>query len=649
MALLTVQALEKSYGVAPILRDVGFFVEENDKIGIIGVNGSGKTTLLRLLAGELEPDSGQVICAPDLRMGYLSQNVHITSRKSLYDTCKDAYARAFALEKELRLLEKEMETAAADAHHLEQVMTRYHVVTERFEAEGGLAYRSEIRGMLKGMGFSEERFAQPVASLSGGEKTRLELAVMLLGRPQLLLLDEPTNHLDAASVDFLEGYLRAFRGAALLVSHDRYFLNRLVNRVFLVEHHRLEHYDCGYAAYTVRRHKDLEARRRAYENQQKEIARQQEIIDRLARQGGSLRKRGISQSRSRQKLLDKMVRLEAPPAEEGNMRLRFTPKYESGEQVLRVRDLTFSYDKEAAPLFQGVNFSIRRGECVALVGANGIGKTTLFRLLLKKLLPDTGSVQTGVSVKTAWFDQEQEQLHDEKTVLDELWDAYPRLTHYEVRRYLAAFQFVGDDLFQIVGELSGGERGRLSMLKLMLSAANFLLLDEPTNHLDIESREILEDALNQYEGTCLVISHDRYFINRTCQRILFLQADGVREYLGNYDDFLAKREQECAEQAGVAPAETQTRTAQKKREKAQRVVRRASRALRVQARQAEKEVERLEQELEVRKQAAYDPALYEDHEKARAVHDEIAALEESLEKCEEQWLSLQLQVEGEEK
>ncbi|MDY3052651.1 MAG: ABC-F family ATP-binding cassette domain-containing protein [Ndongobacter sp.] len=643
MAQMTVTGLAKSYGTESVLEDVHFFVEEKDKIGIIGVNGSGKTTLMRMLIGELEPDHGAVYHRSDLCIGYLRQNVHIQSERSVYEECRQAYAKAFAVENELRELEGRMDEVSQFPDQLEAVMERYRILTERFEELGGLSYQSEIRGVLKGLGFSPERFDQPVNSLSGGEKSRLELSLMLLGRPEVLMLDEPTNHLDASAVDFLESFLRDFRGAILLISHDRYFLDRIVNRIFLVEHGRLHTYDCGYREYSERRKKDLEIRRRAYENQQKEIERQKEIIERLSHLGGSKRKRGISQSRSRQKLLDKMELLEAPEAEQEHMALRLKPKYESGEDVLELSDVGISF--EGRSLFENAHLHLRKGEKVALIGDNGAGKTTLFRLILQKLVPDTGRIRIGSAVKIAWFDQEQATLCDEGTVLDEIWDAYPAMTHYEVRAALAKFQFVGEDLFRLVGELSGGEKARLALLKLMLSSANFLMLDEPTNHLDIESREILEEALKSYEGTCLFISHDRYFISHVCDRILSLNRQGLTEYLGSYEDYLEQlRRAQGAEELFDAG---ETKTQQKKQEKQRRMAQRELRALRAQAQALSQEIARLEEEHRRLEQQSYDPALYEDHERARAHHEQMEAVQKQAEQMTEEWFSIQLQLEEE--
>ncbi|WP_053942452.1 ribosomal protection-like ABC-F family protein [Kallipyga gabonensis] len=641
MAVLSVQELNKSYGIKPVLKGLSFQVNQGDKIGIIGGNGVGKTTLFRLLTGQEEPDFGKISMKGDLRLGYLAQNVHIESDNSLFEECKKAYWRAFQVEEKLRDLEKEMGKDLTK-EDLSRVMSSYQVLTERFEEEGGLSYVSEIRGILKGMGFEEDRFDDPVNVLSGGEKSRLELARMLSGRPDMLLLDEPTNHLDIQAIRFLESFLVDFKGAVLLISHDRYFLDRISQRIFLLEKGKLYAYNCGYRDYTRRRAKDLEVLRHAYENQQAEIARQKEIIDRLSKQGGSLRKRGIAQSRSRQKLLDKMVLVEAPPDQDPHMRFKLTPRYESGKDVLEVEGLTKSFD--GRPLFEGVSFYLGKGWKVGLVGENGVGKTTLFRILLGKMDEDEGVVSFGSAVKLAYFDQEQANLDDEKTVIDEFWDAYPQMDHYRVRSNLAKFQFVGDDIFQVVGDLSGGEKSRLALLKLMLSNANLLLLDEPTNHLDIESREILEEALIDYEGTVLVISHDRYFLNHVCDHIFHLTPEGMATGLGNYDDFIAGQEVDGDDQA----EEGLTRTQVKKIKKKKRMKKEEFRKARARVQDLDRKIRELESQEQEFQAKALDPAIYEDYEEAMVIHDQLETIQKKIEEASDMWLALSMELEGEE-
>ncbi|WP_071704839.1 ribosomal protection-like ABC-F family protein [Murdochiella vaginalis] len=653
MAELTVQQLHKQFGVRSILEDVSFLVEKGEKIGIVGVNGSGKTTLMRLLVHDLEPDGGHIFHRDDLRIGYLRQNVHIESEDSLYEECKKGYARAFSLEARLRELEREMGHLADRPKELEAVMERHRLLTERFVDEGGLSYDSEIRGILKGMGFEEDRFSTPVNVLSGGEKSRLELATMLCGRPDILFLDEPTNHLDMEVTAYLEQMLGAFRGTVLLISHDRYFLNQVCQRILLVEHRKVYSYACGYQEFAKRREKDLEIQRNAYENQQEEIARQKEIIERLGHLGGSKRKRGIAQSRSRQKLLDKMVLVEKPPEDIAHMRLRLTPKYPSGEDVLRVEGLSKSFGVRR--LFSDVSFSLFRGQRVGLIGENGVGKTTLFRLLLHQEEPDEGQIHFGASVKIAFFDQEQRTLSPEKTVLDELWDRYPHMDHYSVRAHLAKFQFIGDDIFRLVGDLSGGEKTRLALLKLMLSSANVLLLDEPTNHLDIESREILEQALLDYEGTVFVISHDRYFLNHVCTHIFRLQPQGMQTSTGNYDEYLRTIAQSTSPGGSVEKdvERSKTKTQEKKEKKQANVEKKQLRQMRARVSAVQREIDALHEEEARLQKKACEPALYEDYEEAQRVHDELSGIQQKREALEEEWLELETTLdeakEGEER
>lgn len=643
MAQISVSNLTKSFGSETVLENIQFQVRPKDKIGIVGHNGCGKTTLFNILMKELDYDSGDVYVHPELRIGYLKQNVHITLENSVYEECKKTYWRAFEIENELLNLEHMMAEAGDKQDLLETIMQKYQRLTDEFAEEGGLSYQSEIKGMLKGMGFTEEQYDLSVNKLSGGEKSRLELASMLLGRPDILLLDEPTNHLDMDAVAFLEGFLKNYQGTVLLISHDRYFLDNVVNRVFMIENHKLHDYDCGYKEYASRRKKDLEVLQHAYENQQKEILRQKEIIERLSKLGGSKRKRGISQSRSRQKLLDKMILVPEPEKDKEQMRLRFTPKYESGEDVLDVKNISKSFDGN--DIFSDITFSVKKGEKIGLVGDNGVGKTTLFKLILSQLKPDEGQIRYGSSVKTAFFDQEQATLNDENTMLDEVWDKYPRLTHFEVRSYLAKFQFTGDDIFRMVGELSGGEKARVALLKLMLSSANFLLLDEPTNHLDIESREVLEEALLDYDGTCLVISHDRYFLNHVCKRILKLTNTGIENYIGNYDDYVF----ECKKRltSDIEEAVFENKTQQKKNQKKIRSEQKERKSLKTRSDKIMKEVDELTKRLYKLKEESFNPDLYENHERARAHHDKIEEIQIQIDEKTDEWFELQAQLEEE--
>ena len=641
MAVLTLQEVDKSFGTREILEKISFQVNEGEKIGVVGGNGAGKTTLFKLITGELLPDAGTVRLRGGTRLGYLAQNIHIDSTESLYEECKKGYFQAFQIEEKMKALEKKMGESLSPAA-LSKVMEEYQFLTSRFESEGGLSYDSEIQGILKGIGFSPERFDDSVQVLSGGEKARLEVARMLCGRPELLLLDEPTNHLDLQSISFLESFLLSFRGAALLISHDRYFLDRLIGRTFLIENRKLYSYDCTYSEFAKRRKKDREVQAHAYASQQEEIARLKEMIDRLSHLGGSKRKRGISQARSRQKLLDKMEKVEAPPQEKEGMALSIKPKYESGKDVLQVEGLSQSFGERT--LFQDLSFYLGRGQKVGLIGENGVGKTTLFRILLKKITPDAGLIQYGTAVKTAFFDQEQQTLHLDKTVMEELWDAYPQMDHYQVRKNLAKFQFQGDDIFREVGDLSGGERSRLALLKLMLSSANLLLLDEPTNHLDADSCEILENALLDYEGTVLVISHDRYFLNRVADHIFRLTPQGMECHLGNYDAYLYDLEK--AQDLKSFPQDpTLTKTAQKKIEREKKLAQKEKRQLKAQIQDLVRAIEDKEKQKAAIEKKIADPSLYDDYEKVRALNEDHSQVLAQLETLQDQWLELSLALE----
>lgn len=628
--LVGAEKLHKSFGAAVIFDDLSFQIQEGEKIGMVGINGAGKTTLMRILLGEEEADRGRVLYANNLRIGYLKQHTAY-HEETIYEVCLKAYAPAFALEEQMAALEAEMGKLADDEQGLSRVVDQYHRCLERFEEEGGYSYASEIRGMLKGLGFSEEQFDQPASVLSGGEKSRLELASVLLGRPQLLLLDEPTNHLDMASVQHLEGFLRDFSGALLVISHDRYFLNQVAQRIFLLEHHKLYDYHCGYAEFSKRRKKDVEIQLRAYENQQKEIARQEEIIDRLSRLGGSKRDRGISQSASRQKLLDKMKRLEKPPSAVEPMSLRFEPRYSSGEDMLQVEHLGYRFADRV--LFSDVSFRVQRGDRIALIGDNGAGKTTLFRLLRKELPLQEGTVRWGSGVQISVFDQEQRDLHPEKTVIDEIWDEFPHLDHFSIRAYLAKFRFIGDAIFRQIGECSGGERARVALLKLMLQGGNLLLLDEPTNHLDIESREALEDALLDFTGTMLFISHDRYFLNRMGTHLLHLKDGQVFSFLGTYEDYQNWQSRESSAEATVM-----NRTQQKKKDRAQKEARRLIQQQKKRIATLEEEIASLEEEKAMLLEKACDPSLYEDHEQVQALQKRLQDVEQAIDEKTEAWL-----------
>ncbi len=532
--LLACRELTKTFVAAPVLTGGYFHIEEKEKAAIVGINGAGKTTLLDMITGRLAPDSGEVIFTKGKTIGYLTQHQGLESSRSIYDEVASARAEIFAMEAEMRRLEKEMHALSGEA--LEAAMERYSRLSHDFEAENGYAVRSEITGVIKGLGFSEADFERPAGVLSGGEKTRVALGKLLLSRPDLILLDEPTNHLDIASVSWLEGYLKDYPGAVIVVSHDRYFLDRVVTKVIEVENGTVSMFTGNYSAYAAKKQQLRAILLQAWKNQQQEIRHQEEVITKLK---SFNREKSIKRAESREKMLDRIERLEKPQEIRDAMHLKFEPHVLSGEEVLEITGLSKRFGSKT--LFEDLDLQIRRGEHVGLIGENGTGKSTILKIINELVRPDAGTVRLGAKVKIGYYDQEEQLLHDELALFDELRAAYPGMTDTEVRGTLASFLFTGDDVFKMVGDLSGGERGRLSLAKLMLSPCNFLILDEPTNHLDITSREILEDVLSRYTGTVLAVSHDRYFLNRTATRILELDGGKLYSSIGNYDASLEEK------------------------------------------------------------------------------------------------------------
>ncbi|WP_353093033.1 ABC-F family ATP-binding cassette domain-containing protein [Tissierella praeacuta] len=537
MLVLSCSNITKSYVTDTILDGLSFTVEDGDKIGVIGLNGSGKTTLFNILSGEITEDSGDIYIQKDIKLGYLKQHTKIESDKTIFNECLNVFLPLIKMEEDLRILEHEisLESEKGTTEKLNDLMDEYAHMSEKFLSLNGYGYKSEIKGTLKGLGFNDEDLEKQVNVLSGGQKSRLSLAKLLLEKPNILLLDEPTNHLDIDAIDWLEKFLKDYKGAALIISHDRYFLDNVANRIFHIENLKLNIYNTNYSNFMIRRKKELEIYKKHFEDQQKEIKRQEEIISRFMNYGGS---RYIKQAQSRQKTLEKM-KIMTKPTEQKKTRIKFEPKIKSGRDVLRVEKLEKSFGE--FNLLKDINFNIYRGERVGLIGTNGIGKTTLFKIILGQIPKGNGNILVGHHVVSGYFDQEMSKLNLNKTIIDEIWDENPNFDHYQIRTMLSQFMFIGDDIFKEISELSGGEKGRLSLLKLMLSNSNFLLMDEPTNHLDIDSKEILEEALLDYEGTLFVISHDRYFLNRVTNKILELTKDGIKEYLGNYDYYLEKK------------------------------------------------------------------------------------------------------------
>jgi len=534
--ILACNHLSKAFALQTIINDATFHLEEREKAAIVGINGAGKSTLLKLIVGELAPDQGEVILAKGKTLGYLAQHQDVTSEASVYETMLEVKREVITLEEHIRTMEQKMTTLSGDA--LKELMEAYARAMERFEQMGGYAWKSEIIGVLKGLGFSEIDYDRPVCTLSGGQKTRVFLGRLLLSRPDVLLLDEPTNHLDMNSIAWLETFLINYPGSVLIVAHDRYFLDRVVTKIFEIEQGTVMTFKGNYSAYAEKKRQLFDARMRQYLNQQAEIKHQEEVIAKLK---SFNREKSIKRAESREKMLSKIEVLDKPQEVDASMHITLTPNVISGNDVLMAENLSMSFP--GRPLFSKVNLDIKRGERVAIIGDNGTGKTTLLKLITGTLPADSGKLTLGAKVHVGYYDQEHQVLHMEKTLFQELSDAYPTMTNTEIRNILAAFLFTGDDVFKRIGDLSGGERGRVSLAKLMLSECNFLILDEPTNHLDITSREILENALSHYTGTVLFVSHDRYFINQTATRILELTNQTFVNYIGNYDYYLEKKDE----------------------------------------------------------------------------------------------------------
>ena len=619
----------KDFGAEPVLQNITFSLEDKEKAALVGVNGAGKTTLVRILVGELAYDSGAVGMPPAEDFGYLPQNAAFESARTVAGELLSVFEPLFAMEEEMKTLEHGM--AGLSGRELADCMARYDRLRAAYEQADGYSCRSRAKGVLRGLGFTDEEGERPMTTLSGGQKTRVALGKLLLRSPRLLILDEPTNHLDMEAIGWLEDYLRGYPGALLLISHDRYFLDKTVTKVIELENRKCRVFHGNYSAYTAQKEVLQKTLWKQYNDQQKTLRHEEEVIKTLK---SFNREKSIKRAESREKQLAKIERLDRPEAAPEQMRLTLDPAIESGNDVLHVEKLAMGFGEKH--LFDGVNIDIQKGERVALIGPNGVGKSTLFRILMGQLLPEDGYFKLGTNVRIGYYDQEQRFVNGSKTVLQEVADTYPTLTEGAIRNVLAAFVFTGDDVFQTIDTLSGGERGRLSLAKLMLSKANFLLLDEPTNHLDMFSKEILEDALNRYTGTVLYISHDRYFINKTAQRVLELLPHGVKEYLGNYDDYLARREVQTAETA----AETAP-TAQKldwKRQKEQQAEERKKANALARAEKAiaetEAEISRLEALL-MQEEVACDSG------RAAEVYAEKTALDEKLLELYEQWEALQ--------
>ncbi len=604
MILISVQNVQKSFGAYTVLRDVTFTLQKGEKMGLIGVNGCGKTTLMRLLTGEDQPDGGAIHKNRDLRIGYLAQINDIALTDTVWGAMLRVFEPIIAMERRLRELEGELARHAQDEETTLRLSAEYQRLTEEFNRREGYAYEGEITGVLIGLGISREMFTRTVGTLSGGERTRLSLARLLLQKPEVLLMDEPTNHLDLEAIEWLQNYLTDYKGSLLLISHDRYFLDHVCTTIGEMMGGRVTKFTGNYTEYQKKRAADFEARMKAFQLQQKEIEREQAIIERYR---SFNREKSIRAAESRQKRLDKVERLDKP-LEESHVRFSFDVRRRMGEEALEVRNLQKSF--EGRTVFHDLSFKLRSGDRVALIGPNGVGKSTLFKILMNRETPDRGAVRFGTNVDIGYYDQHQQDLNLANTVLDEVWNTFPTMEQSRVRGALGLFLFSGDDVFSKISELSGGERGRVALTKLMLKQDNLLLLDEPTNHLDMDSREVLEDALYDFPGTILAISHDRYFINRFADRILVMNEDGMTEYLGNFDDYLEKRDRPVPPAEAAEPGTTRTSLMKDRKRERQQGAR--LRELKAAVTRAEEAISRNEKRIAELETQLADPATYAD-------------------------------------
>ena len=649
--ILSCQNISKSFGTDEILKNVSFHIEANEKAAIVGINGAGKSTLLKIIMQKETPDTGEVILAKDATIGYLAQYQDVSGHRTIYEEVLDAKKNIIEMEERLRGMEAQMN--ALTGQELEALLDGYHRLSHEFELLGGYTYRSEVTGILKGLGFSESEFDRQMSELSGGQKTRVSLGKLLVTKPDVLLLDEPTNHLDMESIRWLEGFLMNYKGAVVIVSHDRYFLDRVVTKVVEIFQHQGFVYQGNYTEFAKKKAKIREDLLKQYYNQQREIKHQEEVIAKLK---SFNREKSIKRAESREKMLDKIERLEKPTDENTDIHIVLEPDVTSGNDVLTVEHLRKAFGTHT--LFDDLSFEIKRGERVALIGNNGTGKTTILKIINELLLADGGTIVLGSNVHIGYYDQEHQLLHMEKTIFEEIADDYPQLNHTKIRNVLAAFLFTNDDVFKRIADLSGGERGRVSLAKLMLSDANFLILDEPTNHLDITSKEILESALNQYTGTVFFVSHDRYFINQTATRILDLTGGTIVNYIGNYDYYLEKHDEltriyvEAEPQTQAAQLTEQTVaqdgsvTDKKADWQAQKAEQARIRKLENTLKKAEERIAELEDLIAGIDEECADPANATNSAKLGELTGRQNEYRSELEKCYEEWEQVSMELES---
>ncbi|MGI6266225.1 MAG: ABC-F family ATP-binding cassette domain-containing protein [Candidatus Metalachnospira sp.] len=638
--ILSCKDITKSYGTDIILKKINFNLEEHEKAAVVGVNGAGKTTLFKIITDNLSYDDGQLYIPKNTTIGYLEQNVDIRSEKTIYEEMLSVFESIFELEEKLHSMERKM-SSLSDSEY-SSFMEQYARFQHEFEESDGYSCKSRINGVLKGLGFTEDEYSQQVCTLSGGQKTRVFLGKLLLMKPDILLLDEPTNHLDIDSIQWLEDFLKSYSGACLIISHDRYFLDRTVSKIIDIENGKSSVYNGNYSFFIKQKDAARAAQLKQYANQQREIRHQEEVIKTLRQFN---REKSIKRAESREKALERMEKMERPENLPEKMHLRLTPQIQSGNDVVSVEDLSMSFGNNR--LFSNVSFEIKRGEKVAIIGPNGIGKSTLFKIILNELKPDFGKVVLGVNVNPGYYDQEHHELDDKNTIFDEIHNAYPNMTNGEIRNVLASFVFTEDDVFKTIGTLSGGEKGRVSLAKIMLSKSNFLILDEPTNHLDMYSKEILEDAINNYDGTVLYISHDRYFIDKTAERTLELSRDGITQYLGNYSYCMEKkaekaRIEELSKENSKTPIQSASVHSDSKTDwLAQKEEQAKARKKANDIKKVEDEIEKTEKLIKSLEEKLFDPEISADSGKVKELYEEKVSLEEKLEELYEKWEEIQ--------
>lgn len=626
MISISCSNITKYYGVDLILDEVSFSLNDGDRVGLIGDNGSGKTTLFNILTGEIPYDSGEVFLSKNKSIGYLKQKNNYDTNLSIYEACEPTFKELIDMENQLRQYEKDI---TKDPEN-QSLLHEYSDYMDLFQKKGGYTYKSKIRGVLNGLGFSQEEYDTPIHILSGGQKSRLQLALLLLEEPDILLLDEPTNHLDLETTSWLESFLLDYPKTVLTITHDRFFLDSVSNKIFEIENHKLTTFEGNYSDFQKYKKEQLIIQEKAYEKQQKKIEKQKEIIRRFKGRGTE---KLVKRAKSREKMLEHMDIIDAPSHYDPTLKLSFEPRIKSGEEVLKVKSLKKSYDEL---LFKNLSFDIFRGERIGLIGPNGVGKTTLFKIILDEMNYDQGEVHLGHNVHTGYFDQEQEKLNPENTIFDEILEVIPKATNTEIRNKLGMFLFTGDDVFKEIKSLSGGEKGRVSLLKLVLSESNFILLDEPTNHLDIKSKEVLEEALNNYEGTLLIISHDRYFLNKVTNKTFEFFPDKIKTYLGNYDYYLEKKTRnKKLFKVDDSPSKTKTelKKERQERKKAQKEIKKKKERMS----QVLKEIEGLEQSLEANEEKLCLESVYSDGLQVKAINEENQQIENKINSLYEEW------------